>query len=307
MAVHHISHDDSSPEGSNSTYFVPESRLIVDPGPPTEGSWHTLIDGIEATEFSITDVDHIVVTHWHVDHAGLAPRLADVAGAQIHMHEDDAPLVADYDNARETRLSRDADHLRKWGVPDDVVAAIRENDTTSPMPAEYLVVTHTSGDRIADYTVYSAPGHTKGHLVIANGTYCFVGDAVLPTYTPNVGGSDTRLDNALATYFETLEQLETILEEHQTTQPGHGISVAIPSRLDEIRQHHDDRVETMVATLDEEVAKTPWGVACACFGEISGIHAKMGAGEAAAHLAYAEANDDVQRVGLHPVRYVRAT
>ena len=307
MAVHRISHDDSSPEGSNSTYFTPESGLVVDPGPPTEEAWHTLVDGIEDTESPITEINHIVVTHWHVDHAGLAPRLADVAGAQIHMHEDDAPLVADYNNAREKRLYRDANHLRKWGVPDDVVATIRENDAPSPMPAQYPVVSHTSGDRIADYTVYSTPGHTKGHLVIANGTHCFVGDAVLPTYTPNVGGSDTRLDNALATYLETLEQLETILEEHQTIQPGHGISVTIPGRLDEIREHHENRVETMVATLDEEVAKTPWNVACACFGEISGIHAKMGAGEAAAHLAYAEANDDVQRVGLDPVRYIQAT
>ncbi|KYH25902.1 hypothetical protein HAPAU_25800 [Halalkalicoccus paucihalophilus] len=35
------------------------------------------------------------MTHWHSDHAGLACRLVEAAGATIHLHSADAPLVGE--------------------------------------------------------------------------------------------------------------------------------------------------------------------------------------------------------------------
>jgi glyoxylase-like metal-dependent hydrolase (beta-lactamase superfamily II) len=47
--------------------------------------------------------------------------------------------------------------------------------------------------------VIHSPGHIAGHacdeFATEDGRQAFIDDTVLPVYTPNVGGSDCRLDN----------------------------------------------------------------------------------------------------------------
>ena len=120
--IERIAHTAASPEGANSTYVLPDAGLVVDPGPPGDSPWGTLTAGLAAAGLPVEAVETVVVTHWHADHAGLAPRLAAAADAELVLHEDDAPLGADSAGERERRLDRDARRLRAWGVPDATVA-----------------------------------------------------------------------------------------------------------------------------------------------------------------------------------------
>ena len=298
-----IGHDPSSPEGENSTYLLPDAGVLVDPGPPGEEAWTTLRSGLDAAGVAPEAIDRIVVTHWHVDHAGLAPRLAEAADATVHMHEDDAPLVGDYAAERERRTERDVARLTGWGAPADVVARVRESDAPSPLPDEYPVRGHADGDRLGPLRLLHTPGHTAGHLAVVAGTELFVGDTVLSTYTPNVGGSDTRMEDALSTYLATLDRLESADE---NALPGHGRELKLQQQIDAIRRHHEERIENMLDVLDVKETVTPWEVARALFGEMRHIHAKLGAGEAASHLAYMARVGVAERVGRDPVRYVRS-
>ena len=314
--VERIAHTAASPEGENSTYVLPDRGLVVDPGPPGESPWETLTDGLAAAGLSVDAVETVAVTHWHADHAGLAPRLAAAADAELLLHEDDAPLVADYAAERERRLDRDARRLRAWGVPDATVAEIVDGDTPSPMPDECPVRTVADGEPVAGAEAIHTPGHTAGHLALLADGALFVGDAVLPTYTPNVGGSDTRLEPALETYLDTLDDLSERFG-HDTdappdAYPGHGSTVGLSGRIRAIRDHHAERIRDAVAALpdpgdDTETppGRTPWAVAGDLFGEMAGIHAKMGAGEAAAHLAFAADHGFAERVDESPDRYVQ--
>lgn len=320
-AVERIAHSGASPEGTNSTYVLPERGLVIDPGPPGEASWETLTAGLAAAGLPVDRVETVAVSHWHADHAGLAPRLAAAATAELVLHEDDAPLVADYAAERERRLARDARRLREWGVPDATVSRIIDRDTPSPMPESCPVRAVADGDSVAGTTAIHTPGHTAGHLALRAEDALFVGDAVLPTYTPNVGGSDTRLEPALETYLDTLADLlgrcgEGGSEESPDAYPGHGSSVDLPGRIRTIRDHHAERITDAVgALLDPNGAdaadadtpgRTPWAVARDLFGEMAGIHAKMGAGEAAAHLAFAADHGVAEYVDEEPDQYVRS-
>jgi len=318
--VERIAHTAASPEGENSTYVLPDVGLVVDPGPPGEAPWETLTAGLRSVGLPVDAVETVAVTHWHADHAGLAPRLAAAAEAELVLHEDDAPLVADYAAARERRLDRDAKRLQEWGVPESTVDATVGGDTPSPMPDTYPVRTVTDGDSVAGTEALHTPGHTAGHLALRSGNALLVGDAVLPTYTPNVGGSDTRLDAALSTYLDTLGGLGERAgssgapgaEADPDAYPGHGPTVDLSGRIRTIRNHHAERVRDAVGALpgpSDDVdgpGMTPWTVACDLFGRMEGIHAKMGAGEAAAHLAFAADRGFAERVGEAPDRYVRA-
>ena len=331
LAVERIAHTAASPEGANSTYVVPDRGLVVDPGPPGDDSWETLTDGLAAVDLPTDAVETVVVSHWHADHSGLAPRLAAAADAELVLHEADAPLVADYAAERTRRVARDARRLREWGVPDETVEAIKAGDDPSPMPDQCPVRAVSDGDHVAGLEAFHTPGHTSGHLSLVAADALFLGDAVLPTYTPNVGGSDTRMNAALSVYLATLDRIESRArsvgvasdatgdissdatgESSLRAFPGHGPSVDLLARIGVIREHHAERVREMVRALpDSGPGRTPWDVARDCFGEMTGIHAKMGAGEAAAHLSFAAdrglaVRDDDSSVRDSPVRYVAA-
>jgi glyoxylase-like metal-dependent hydrolase (beta-lactamase superfamily II) len=319
-----IGHGGASPEGENSTYLLPDRGVVIDPGPPGEAAWERLQSGIGDAGASLTDVDHVVVTHWHIDHAGLAPRLAEAADATIHMHESDAPLVADYAVERQARLQRDTRRLRSWDAPEDVIDAVRESDTPSPIPDECPVVPHTDGDTVAGLELLHTPGHTQGHVAVlgdevarttASGPWghggtvptLFAGDLVLPTYTPNVGGSDTRLADPLTAFLRSLARIEEWSSPlpRFVVRPGHGPEVALNSRLGVIRRHHRTRLREVAAVFENHERVTPWTVATELFGEMDGIHAKMGVGEAAAHLTFMESRGVVEQFGSSPDQYLR--
>lgn len=299
MSVHRIGHEGKTPEGANSTYVLPDRGVVIDPGPPGDAAWRTLREGLDEV-CDLRDIAHVLVTHWHIDHAGLAPRLADVAGASLHLHEADAALVGDYTRERAKRLDRDRRWLERWDVPSDIVQGVIDGDSPSSLPASFPVEDHGDGAEIAGVRLLHTPGHTLGHAAFRTETALFLGDAVLPTYTPNVGGSDTRVENALRTYRETLERLS---ESDGTAYPGHGTPVDLAARIDDITDHHRSRraaIETIV--VDSETV-TPWTVATTLFGEMHGVHVKMGAGEAAAHLSDLESSGVIDRVGTTPLRF----
>ncbi|SDY94994.1 MBL fold metallo-hydrolase [Halopenitus persicus] len=329
-----------SPEGENSAYLLPDRGVLIDPGPPGDAAFETLLSGIDDAGLAPEDLEHILVTHWHADHAGSAPRIAEVADATLWMSTTDAPLVREYASERDRRLERDAAALREWGVPDETVQAVVAGDTPSPVPDATPVSDLHDGDVVAGLEVLETPGHTLGHVAFHDraGTHdarvdgskdgneggngheneddrqddhadrdaLFVGDAVLATYTPNVGGGDTRLEDPLSTYRRTLDRLANRYHPDSTTAyPGHGTPFALDDRIEVIREHHRDRRRNVVDALAARspTPATPWEIARDLFGELRGIHAKMGAGEAASHLEDLVTAGDVGLVDEDPLRY----
>lgn len=299
-----------SPEGENSAYLFPNRGILVDPGPPGDDAWAQLLDGIQGAGVDLDEVDDVFITHWHVDHTGLAVRLAEAADAAISMHVHDAPLVGDYARERSRRLARDTHRLRAWGVPDETVDETVASDHPSPLPDTYPVNGLADGDTLAGLEVIHTPGHTLGHAALAERAdgQLLVGDAVLSTYTPNVGGGDTRLDDPLATYRTTLDRIQGLGwtgadEATATLHPGHGTTVAFPDRLETIREHHEARSARVLDVLRGHGPATPWTVATELFGEMRRHHAKMGAGEAWAHLVELRSSGAAELVEAGPDRY----
>lgn len=289
-------------EGANSAYVLPDLAAVVDPGPPTEESWRALGAGIRETDIALEAIEHVLVTHWHGDHSGLAPRLAEYADASVYLHSADASIVRDYDGNRERRRRRTARLLERWGTPPDVVADVRDRESTGSGMAPCPVTELNDGDDVAGAEVLHTPGHTLGHVAYETESGLFVGDVVLPTYTPNVGGSDTRVDEPLETYLGSLARL---VGRAERAFPGHGDAVELDGRIRSIVDHHEVRNRRICSSLaDRAEPTTPWRVAEELFGEMEGVHAQMGVCEAAAHLEYLAREAIVERVGDDPTRFV---
>ncbi|WP_283403286.1 MBL fold metallo-hydrolase [Halorubrum sp. DM2] len=307
-------------EGENDVYLLDgETTALVDTGVALPEVREELVDGLDEYGVAFADVDAVALTHWHPDHAGLAGEIQAAGDADVYVHEADAGLV----DGSETPLFADRDLRRetfeRWGMPD----ADRERLT-----AFFDAVSTDLSGRPADVTAFGdgetieaggvelealhLPGHTAGlsgfafdprtvpgHEPVAGADAteeAFTGDALLPKYTPNVGGADVRVEGALAAYAESLARI--VDRDFDAAHPGHRWRIDDPSRrAATILDHHRHRTRRVIGVLDESGPATAWEVSAALFGDLDGIHVLHGPGEAFSHLDHLAAAGVVERDG----------
>src|SRR5580700_2854331 len=78
--------------------------LLIDTGMQTEACFDALARALEGLSVEWRDIRHILLTHIHPDHMGLASRLIAVTGATLDLHRADDELLAHVTN---TALHRD--------------------------------------------------------------------------------------------------------------------------------------------------------------------------------------------------------
>jgi glyoxylase-like metal-dependent hydrolase (beta-lactamase superfamily II) len=286
-------------EGRNNAYVLADGDelALVDTGIATESVRRDLRDGLAERGYDLADVDDVVLTHFHPDHAGLAGAIQAESDATVYVHEADAPLVAREQAAVDAVERRRRDLLAEWGVPEDARAKLHaflesadiEGPPADPTPIADGDVLEVGGRTLR--TVH-APGHAAGLCCFELGAdEAFVGDAVLPVYTPNVGGADVRVDHPLEKYRATLRRLAD--RDYDRVWPGHRDPIERPAaRTTEILDHHRDRAETIRGILRDCGPADAWTVSARLFGDLEGIHVLHGPGEAFAHL------DHLRREGV---------
>lgn len=122
----------------------------------------------------------------------------------------------------------------------------------------------------------------------------FVGDTILPVYTPNVGGADVRVEQPLKRYLNTLEII--VEREFDRVWPGHRDVIGAPSkRAQAITDHHRERARRVIRILEKCGPSNAWEVSAQLFGDLKGIHIMHGPGEAYAHLDHLSRHDLVER------------
>ena len=295
-------------EGRNNVYLLrgPET-VLVDAGVATDPTREELAAGLAEFGLTVADVDRVFLTHWHYDHAGLAGEIQAASGATVHAHEADAPLVAgDEGSLAEERAARER-QFDDWGIPEGPRAELVDFlETHEELRGDDVDVTPFSDGETFELdggTTLEAvhlPGHSAGLSAFAftddGHRRAFVGDAILPKYTPNVGGADVRVDSPLAKYVDSL--LEILDRDWERALPGHRDPILDPNgRARTILDHHEERTENVVGVLADRGPCDAWTVSAHLFGDLSNIHILHGPGEAFAHLDHLESHDVVAREG----------
>jgi glyoxylase-like metal-dependent hydrolase (beta-lactamase superfamily II) len=294
-------------EGRNNAYLLRgDVTTLVDVGAAMGDIRDDLTEGLGDCGLSFADVDQVLLTHWHADHAGLAGEVQAESGAVVRVHEADAPLVAGASEAVAEEQNLRRRRFDEWGIPDEkrreLVAFLDRHEELEGDPVE--VTTLADGDVVAagdtELETLHLPGHTAGltAFAAADGAseVAFVGDAILPKYTPNVGGADLRVDRPLERYVESLRRL--VDRDFDRALPGHRDPVEDPTdRAEVILNHHRERTERVVSVLERRARADPWTVSADLFGELSDIHILHGPGEAFAHLDHLVGHGVAERDG----------
>ncbi len=289
-------------EGNNNAYLFTEGAetVLVDTGDWTQATRDQLSAGLREYGVTVADVDRMFLTHWHHDHTGLAGQIQAESGATVHVHAADAPLVAGDEAAWNALEERQEAAFEAWGMPDPKREVLRDRLTMPDLTELPEVTPFEDGDSFAvgDHTIDVV--HTSGHAAglsmfeatIDGEPVVLSGDALLPVYTPNVGGADIRVEDALAKYLRALRAISDA--DYAVAWPGHRDPIEDPAgRAKTIVVHHEERAWRVLAAVRDHEPVDTWTISDALFGDLADIHILHGPGEAHAHLEHLENAGDV--------------
>lgn len=309
-SVHRIQLDNALFEGRNAIYLFGADgdgpTTLVDTGVATATVREELRDGLAAHGVAVADLDRVLLTHYHADHAGLAGELQADSGATVHVHRADAPMVAQEAGAWKSLRDRHLAAFDEWGMPDakrdELLSFLDAHDDIAGDPVEVEPFENGATFRAGAATLEAVhlPGHAAGLCGFAGAidgeNVLLSGDALLPKYTPNVGGADVRTENPLAKYLDSLARI--VDADYDRAFPGHRDPIDDPTeRARTIRRHHRDRTERVIEVLRDHGPADAWTVSAHLFGDLENIHILHGPGEAAAHLEHLVAHGVAERSG----------
>ncbi len=136
-----------------------EEAVVIDPGDNGE----KILERITAERLTLSA---ILNTHGHFDHIGANRFLKEKTGAEIVIHEKDAPLLPAADQ-----------HARLFGMEG------------TPSPAADRFITDGEILRVGQlsFKVFHTPGHSEGGVCFQTGKILFTGDTL---FADSIGRSD---------------------------------------------------------------------------------------------------------------------
>ncbi len=302
-----ISLSNSAFEGDNNAYLFADGSetVLIDTGDWMATTREQLEAALADRGLGFADVDRIFLTHWHHDHCGLAGEIQAESGAEVYVHEADAALVEGDEDAWDAMHDRQKRYFEEWGMPEDqqevLLERMADGETTVETPS---VTTFADGDVFSFDDTELEAVHTSGHAAglsmfetdLDGQLQVFSGDALLPVYTPNVGGADVRVEQPLEKYLRALQRI--VDADYARAWPGHRDPIGDPAgRAQHIIDHHEERSWRVLDALDRKGPCDTWTVSADLFGDLDGIHILHGPGESYAHLEHLERAGTVVREG----------
>ncbi|NHD15755.1 MULTISPECIES: MBL fold metallo-hydrolase [unclassified Actinopolyspora] len=230
---------------------------LIDGGWALAESRERLAEALDGLGAGLDEVDRVLVTHVHRDHYTQAVALRAEIGCRVSLGAEEHPNLRCLTAPDSLPMGKQRAELAACGAEPVLRALNTELDQQAPLhehhwqlPDEWL----TGGCEVelADRTlrVVHTPGHTRGHVVFLDETsgLMFTGDHVLPSITPSVGLEQAPGELPLRDYLESLRAIRALPDARML--PAHGpVRDGVHSRVDELLTHHEDRLETMTATV----------------------------------------------------------
>jgi glyoxylase-like metal-dependent hydrolase (beta-lactamase superfamily II) len=215
-------------------------------------SFDALRRGFKEFGLALEQIERILVTHAHGDHFGQARRLKELSGAQLYASAGEAERMRTGFSPAAMRGGPGATWMRRFGMPEDIVAAkaptgAMPSDLSEPVEVDGVLA---EGDRIdlGEFTleVVGTPGHCDDHIVFweRDLRLIFSGDHLLPDISPvpllNIPPPGVARRPSLIEFMRSLTKAEGLAAD--ATYPAHGDVIFDHRKLiGSYRLHHERR------------------------------------------------------------------
>jgi glyoxylase-like metal-dependent hydrolase (beta-lactamase superfamily II) len=218
----------------NSYLFLDPVPTLVDCGLKTDACWHALLDGLAQHGLTVSDIQRLVITHAHVDHIGLAGKIAAHSQAEICVSTLVEPWALHINEKWPSRMKFMVQTLAPFGFTAADLALLEQGMATTttmwdPIPAERLV-TFDLADTLdlggLPWQVIYTPGHCNNQTCFyQEATGQFLAADMLLAVTPTpvieepIDGGDERVPG-LPQFLDSLALVEELAID--IVYPGHG-------------------------------------------------------------------------------------
>lgn len=197
-----------------NVYLIEDSgkKFIVDTGTP---------GNLKRAKRILREIDGIIITHAHYDHAGSAFEISEDFSCEVYAHPEDIPYLTG---------EKEFEFTGFFG------RMIKRLESLRPM--KKVEAKNIYSLNLRDFRVIQVPGHTPGSITLVKNGEALVGDLLrvkkermfAGKYIPKPSSRNFNWDQR--EYVRSLEILKEILP--LRIYPGHGISITINRELERI-------------------------------------------------------------------------
>jgi len=288
-----------------------KGNVLIDTGFDTPEAFAAVRDGLKMSGRGFKDITHIIITHIHPDHYGMAAKLKQMSGATVAFTETEEKLLESRYQNPDNLLAEMRRLLESNGVPQELLPGLAE--VAMPLREFVGVVAADTrlngGEKISlgstELRVIVTPGHSPGHICLyePKRKFLFSGDHVLPDITSHVGYHPQSGENPLGDFLAALEALSQL--DITLVFPGHGsVFSGIKLRINELLYHHRERERAIVIAAEDEM-KTAYQIASEIlwmptgepipFSKLSNFDKRLAVLETLAHLKYLMSKGKAQK------------
>ncbi|MGX1263858.1 glyoxylase-like metal-dependent hydrolase (beta-lactamase superfamily II) [Rossellomorea marisflavi] len=296
--------------GDVNVYLVKGDALtLVDVGPLTEEAWERLNAQIGEAGYELEDIDQVVLTHHHPDHAGMVERFApsvEIIGHPYNRHwlHRDAGFLDEYGRFF-FNLARES------GVDEEILSRITSFEHLLTLmgnrPLDRCVEEGEDVPGLPGWTIIGTPGHAQSHLSFyreEDGTL-IAGDHILAHISPNPlieplfnGGGRPK---PMLQYNDSLDKLTNV--PISVAYTGHGADVRDVQELIARRKRKQEERAATVQTMIQARPMTAFEICKRLFPAVYKKELGLTLSETIGQLDYLEASDRMKAEKQNGVYY----
>ena len=261
--IHRIEIPLPFPIGSVNSYFIEDSiPTLIDAGLYSDKALGVMESELKKRGYGLSDIQRILLTHGHLDHVGLAGKIASISKAKVFIHPFDQ-CKAMWNGRDEAKKIRPfIEFFQEVGLPETII-----NELSAHMSAHFIkyFINDFPLQNITEYksfpfddfileTIY-CPGHTRGSVCFFDkkNSRLFSGDHLLQKITSNpvIEIQNRNVDDdyrSLSSYISSLEMIGKM--GIKMVLPGHGEPFPSPEKqIEKIIHHHEIRREDILRVV----------------------------------------------------------